>query len=181
MAFRDQMLVCESCGKSFVFTVTEQRRLSEAMGQEEITPPSQCSACRQGAQPAEVREESAPAAPAVRREVKPVADRRGSSAPEPTIASPAAESREPATAIVDEFPLEEDGVQVKLIGTVKWFSLSKGYGFVTMADGQDLFFHRSDVVGRQSTQIEEEQQVELQVRRTDKGLEAFNVSILPVD
>jgi len=50
---------------------------------------------------------------------------------------------------------------------------------VTKADGEDVFFHRSDVVGRQAAQIRDDQRVEFQLRRTEKGLEAFNVSILP--
>ena len=54
------------------------------------------------------------------------------------------------------------------------------YGFITKADGKDVFFHRSDVVDIQVSSINEGQQVEFQVRRTPKGLEAFNVSALPV-
>lgn len=187
MAFRDQMLVCESCGKSFVFTVTEQRRLAEETGQLEVDSPALCAACRQGSVSADVREEPAPPASVVREMPEPASGRQRErpAVPEPVVPEPAAPppsfspEDELDVAIEDEFPLEEDGIQVMLIGTVKWFSLGKGYGFVTKADGQDLFFHRSDVVGRQSTQIEEGQQVEFQIRRTDKGLEAFNVSILP--
>jgi CspA family cold shock protein len=81
----------------------------------------------------------------------------------------------------EDFPLEEGGVQVKLIGTVKWFSREKGYGFITKADGRDLFFHRADIRDRQGVWPREDQQVEFQIRQTPKGPEAFNVSILPVD
>ena len=64
-------------------------------------------------------------------------------------------------------------------GKVKWFNEQKGYGFITKADDQDVFFHRSDVQGGQISEMREEQQVEFQIRRTEKGLEAFNVSVLP--
>jgi CspA family cold shock protein len=80
---------------------------------------------------------------------------------------------------IDDFPLEEEGVELKLIGEVKWFNRKKGYGFLTKADGQEVFFHRSDVAGRELEQIKDGSQVEFQIRRTDKGLEAFNVSVLP--
>ena len=81
----------------------------------------------------------------------------------------------------DEFPLEEEGFEVKLIGTVKWFSREKGYGFITKADGKDLFFHRADISDRHGVWPREDQQVEFQIRQTPKGPEAFNVSILPED
>ena len=77
--------------------------------------------------------------------------------------------------------LEEQGVEVKLIGTVKWFSLEKGYGFITKADGKDLFFHRADISRRDRTWPKEGQQVEFQIRQSPKGPEAFNVSLLPTD
>lgn len=52
MNFRDQSLACAVCGKTFIFTVTEQRQLDEA-GQgagspdsAEIALPTQCPDCR---------------------------------------------------------------------------------------------------------------------------------------
>jgi CspA family cold shock protein len=80
-----------------------------------------------------------------------------------------------------DFPLEEEGIEVKLIGTVKWFSREKGYGFITKADGKDLFFHRADLARGEHVWPREGQQVEFQIRRTAKGPEAFNVSLLPTD
>jgi CspA family cold shock protein len=44
MNFRDQQLTCTVCGKTFFFTVTEQRRLAES-GQE-VLPPTRCGSCR---------------------------------------------------------------------------------------------------------------------------------------
>jgi CspA family cold shock protein len=88
--------------------------------------------------------------------------------------------REAPTVEVDDFPLEVEGVELKLIGEVKWFNQRKGYGFVTMADGEEVFFHRSDVAGDHLRQIKDGVKVEFQVRRTAKGMEAFNVSVLPL-
>jgi len=47
MNYRDEMQVCETCGKNFVFTVEEQRR-QEEMGFE-IKVPENCPQCRQAA------------------------------------------------------------------------------------------------------------------------------------
>jgi len=44
MSYRDLLLVCEKCGKQFVFTVEEQRR-QEELGFE-IEEPTECSECR---------------------------------------------------------------------------------------------------------------------------------------
>ncbi len=43
--FSDELLTCETCGKQFVFRVSEQRRMYEA-GQT-IIPPTACPACRE--------------------------------------------------------------------------------------------------------------------------------------
>jgi CspA family cold shock protein len=79
---------------------------------------------------------------------------------------------------MDEFPLQIEGIEVKLIGKIKWYRPEKGYGFITKANGQDIFFHRASVVGSTS-QLGKGRQVEFQIRQTPKGPEAFNVSVLP--
>jgi len=48
MPYRDTWVTCEKCGKRFVFTVEEQRRLAN-LGFE-IAPPTLCPACRKEAQ-----------------------------------------------------------------------------------------------------------------------------------
>jgi len=72
---------------------------------------------------------------------------------------------------------EEPGV--KLIGRVKWFDTRKGWGFITMANGEDIFVHRSGLEGGRTMQ--DGQEVEFQVRRTPKGPEAVKVAPLPAE
>jgi CspA family cold shock protein len=192
MVFRDQKLVCDQCGRTFFFTVTEQRRLAQELGEENIEAPLLCSTCRHPVQAPEAAAHPEPHEYEERLESKAqVAEPSGAVAVASTDNAEPAGRATPAGSTasrgsvatfeeIDDFPLEEEGIELKLIGEVKWFNHKKGYGFLTKADGQEVFFHRSDVVGRELALIKDGSQVEFQIRRTDKGLEAFNVSVLPV-
>ena len=166
MVFRDQMVTCEECGKTFFFTVTEQRRIADRTGTDQVEAPALCPQCRAEPQPQRDTIELIP-------EEEPVAQAEEETAPYVEEAT--------GPGVEAEFPLEEEGIQVKLIGTVKWFSREKGYGFITKADGKDLFFHRADLAREEHAWPREGEKVEFQVRYTEKGPEAFNVSILPTD
>ena len=61
-------------------------------------------------------------------------------------------------------------------GSVKWFNLRKGYGFITGEDGKDIFVHQNDVPA--GTNLNEEDQVEYEVEETDKGSKATNIKKL---
>ena len=61
-------------------------------------------------------------------------------------------------------------------GTVKWFSPKKGYGFITMDDGQDVFVHYSAISGQGFRSLEEGEKVEFEVTQGPKGLQAANVT-----
>ena len=177
MVFRDTKLTCQSCGKPFFFTVTEQRQIAEKLGAEAVVPPELCPQCRQSAKGQAVPQ--APAQPAAEQRVE-------RSAKPPAPAKPAVEEPiERSTQVqpldeLEEFPLQVEGIEIKLIGRVKWYSREKGYGFVTTANDQDIFFHRANLVDR-NTRLDEDDRVEFQVRQTNKGPEAFNVSLLPVE
>ena len=60
-------------------------------------------------------------------------------------------------------------------GTVKWFSSEKGFGFISQADGPDVFVHFSAIAGEGYKNLEENQQVEFDVTQGPKGPQASNV------
>lgn len=63
-----------------------------------------------------------------------------------------------------------------MIGTVKWFSESKGYGFVTPEDGsKDVFVHHSAIEGDGFKTLAEGQKVTFEVEQGAKGPSAVNV------
>ena len=61
-------------------------------------------------------------------------------------------------------------------GTVKWFYVSKGYGFIQRDSGGDVFVHYKSIVGNGFKSLQEGDQVEFEVEETEKGLQATNVS-----
>lgn len=61
-------------------------------------------------------------------------------------------------------------------GTVKWFNDSKGYGFITRENGPDLFVHHTGIVGEGFRSLSEGDQVEFEVTKGPKGLQAINVT-----
>ncbi len=62
-------------------------------------------------------------------------------------------------------------------GTVKWFNESKGYGFITPADGSpDVFVHFSAIEGDGFKTLAEGQTVEFESQQSEKGPQATRVS-----
>ena len=63
-------------------------------------------------------------------------------------------------------------------GTVKWFNGSKGYGFISRDEGNDIFVHFSAIGGDGYRTLEEGQKVEFTVTDGKKGLQAVDVSVV---
>lgn len=61
------------------------------------------------------------------------------------------------------------------VGKVKWFNEVKGYGFLTMEDGKDVFVHYSAIKGDGFRTLNENDPVEFDVTEGPKGLQAVNV------
>ncbi len=60
-------------------------------------------------------------------------------------------------------------------GVVKWFSPKKGYGFITMEDGQEVFVHYTAIDGSGFRSLEQGDKVQFDVSQGPKGLQAAKV------
>jgi CspA family cold shock protein len=61
------------------------------------------------------------------------------------------------------------------IGTVKWFNSTKGFGFIEIENGDDVFVHYSELKATGFRTLEEGQRVEFTVVNGQKGPQAQNV------
>lgn len=60
-------------------------------------------------------------------------------------------------------------------GTVKWFSNSKGYGFIEREEGEDVFVHFSQIEAPGYKTLEQGQKVTFEVGEGPKGPQASAV------
>ncbi|MBB5016036.1 cold-shock protein [Rehaibacterium terrae] len=63
-------------------------------------------------------------------------------------------------------------------GTVKWFNDAKGFGFISRAEGEDLFVHFRAIQGTGFKSLQEGQKVSFTVTQGPKGLQADQVQPL---
>ena len=66
----------------------------------------------------------------------------------------------------------------RILGTVKCFNGSKGYGFLAREGGADVFVHFSAIQGDGFKNLEEGQKVEFTVEKGPKGPQATNVVVV---
>ncbi len=138
MPYRDTWATCENCGKQFVFTVEQQRRLDK-MGLE--VEPGLCPECQEKQQREPVESE---------------------------------EQREPVKSGEQREPVESGEQR----GIVKWYEPKKRYGFITMPNGDDIFFHRNAIAEGKEQDFAEGAQVTFSVTESDKGPEAAEVKLM---
>ncbi len=60
-------------------------------------------------------------------------------------------------------------------GTVKWFNVSKGFGFIVREDGEEIFVHFRSIKGSGRRALKDGQAVCFVVRESDKGPQAEDV------
>jgi CspA family cold shock protein len=63
-------------------------------------------------------------------------------------------------------------------GSVKWFNNEKGYGFIAVDGGQDVFVHYSAIQSDGYRSLDEGQRVEFEVAQGPKGPQADMVRVV---
>ena len=63
-------------------------------------------------------------------------------------------------------------------GRVKWFSDQRGFGFIEVKDGKDVFVHRTGIQGEGFKSLNEGDEIECEVTQGPKGPQAANVKVI---
>lgn len=66
-----------------------------------------------------------------------------------------------------------------MVGIIKWFNSSKGYGFIGRENGPDVFIHYSGIAGDGYRTLKEGDRVSFEIVQGSKGPHAVNVVKLP--
>ena len=66
----------------------------------------------------------------------------------------------------------------RIIGTVKWFSSEKGFGFIAREEGTDVFIHYTAIQTDGFRTLEEGQRVEFVIEESAKGPQAADVTVI---
>jgi CspA family cold shock protein len=66
----------------------------------------------------------------------------------------------------------------RVLGTIKWFSAPKGFGFIGQENGEDVFVHFSAIQMEGYRRLKEGQNVEFTIEDGPKGKQAANVVVL---
>jgi CspA family cold shock protein len=66
----------------------------------------------------------------------------------------------------------------RIQGTVKWFNSSKGYGFISQENGEDVFVHFQSIVSDGYKTLNENDRVEFLVTDGQKGPQASDVKVI---
>lgn len=92
------------------------------------------------------------------------------------IASAGGESSSQGSGV--DYVDEDDASDPREAGTVKWFNVTKGFGFITRDQGDDVFVHFRSIRGSGHRSLTEGQRVKFDVVKSEKGLQAEDVSIV---
>jgi len=61
-------------------------------------------------------------------------------------------------------------------GTMKWFNVTKGFGFIVGEDETDYFIHHSQIP--EGLILKENDKIEFEVKETDKGKQACEIKLI---
>ncbi len=83
-----------------------------------------------------------------------------------------------STGSNDQYESDEDsGPEGVEGGTVKWFNVNKGFGFITTDAGDDVFVHFRSIRGHGRRSLRQGQAVRFDLSEGEKGMQAENVSV----
>lgn len=84
-----------------------------------------------------------------------------------------------AAELVDTVPAAAESLGREETGTVKWFNVDKGFGFIVRENGEDLFVHFRAIEDEQGPEgLVEGRRVSYQIGEGRKGPQAENVTLL---
>ena len=78
----------------------------------------------------------------------------------------------------DAYHAADDADGERVEGNVKWFNVSKGYGFITLDDGDEIFVHCRSIRGEGRRSLKDGERVSLRVAQSDKGPQAEDVEAI---
>jgi len=193
MIFTDKLIRCVSCGEEFVFTAGEQEFYKNRGLAHE---PTRCKSCREARKTTRGgnghstgasfggdrelhlvvcsecgNETQVPFLPTSGRPVF-CRDCYRSRRPEPVGVSTGRTMGRPSAPRT----MGEVSAEGRLHGSVKWFNESKGYGFIALEDGEDVFVHYSSIQGDGFRTLTNGDQVEFDVVDGERGRQAANVT-----
>ncbi len=60
-------------------------------------------------------------------------------------------------------------------GRIKWYSEKKGYGFIEMENGEEIFLHSTGVQDHGHFGLQKNDRVYYEIKKTNRGSQAFKV------
>jgi cold shock protein len=190
VTFRDRILTCGECGNEFVYTIGEQRMAYQENGF--LETPNFCPVCEvkiermgvgsNGQEKARSDYESEQPTNGFRPQGNGYRDHSAGEEPQPTDERSADRSSFSPNRPADyrsgeEHPLcGHNGERHE--GAVKWFNDRKGFGFITLDNGIEIFVHYSGIQAQGYRTLKQGQRVCITVEDTDRGPQAGNVIAL---
>jgi CspA family cold shock protein len=77
----------------------------------------------------------------------------------------------------EDYLIRKDLKEGAMTGRVKWFNDRKGFGFIEVEGGKDVFVHHSAIQGEGFKSLKEGDTVEFEVSQGPKGPQATNVRV----